>query len=154
MRRVRFGWQLVLALAALVAAGPSALAHPRDEATVEQLKTRLSSASPGEKPHLCVQIAERQLDEADKLYGAGEEQKAQQLLNDVEGFAELARDYAIQSRKYQKQSEIAVRGMTRKLADMLRTLPKDQQAPVEEVITRLERVRDDLLAAMFHKGAP
>jgi hypothetical protein len=122
------------------------------EPTVEELKARLSSAGAGDKPRICVQIAQRQLDETDKFYASADTDKAQPTLTDVVTFSELARDYAIQSRKYQKQSEIAVRGMTRKLTDLLHTLPKAEQAPVQDAIKRLQRVRDDLLSAMFPKG--
>jgi hypothetical protein len=130
-----------------------ASAAPSSEPTVEQLKARLSSASIGDRPHLCVQIAQKQLAETDKLYAANEIEKAQAALTDVVAFSELARDYAIQSHKYQKQTEIAVRSMTRKLTDLLHSLSHDDQAPVRDAMTRLQRVRDDLLAAMFPKGA-
>jgi uncharacterized membrane protein len=72
---------------------------------------------------------------------------------DVVAFSELARDYAIQSHKYQKQTEIAVRAMTRKLSELMHALGHDDQAPVRNAINRLDRVRDDLLMAMFPKGA-
>jgi ferredoxin-NADP reductase len=65
----------------------------------------------------------------------------------------LARDYSIQSHKYQKQTEIAVRVMTRKLTEVLHVLAHDDQAPVRDAINHLQRVRDDLLAVMFKKGA-
>ncbi len=123
------------------------------EQTVAQLKERLASASPGDRPRICIQIAQTQLAEADKLYAAGDFEKAQTALTDVAAYSELARDYAIQSRKYQKQSEIAVRGMTRKLNDIQHTLSVEDRTPLQDAITRLERVRDDLLAAIFPKGA-
>ena len=43
--------------------------------------------------------------------------------------------------------------MARKLNDMMHTLAHDDQEPLRQAIGRLQRVRDDLLAAMFHKGA-
>jgi len=43
--------------------------------------------------------------------------------------------------------------MTRKLTDLLHVLGRDDQGPVKEAISHLERVRDDLLAAMFPKGS-
>ena len=126
---------------------------PRDEPTVEELKSRIASASVGDRPHLCVQVAQKQLAEVDKLYGSGEMEKAQAPLTDVVAFSELARDYAIQSHKYQKQSEIAIRGMTRRLTDILHTLGREDQGAVKDAVNRLERIRDDLLATMFKKGA-
>ncbi len=43
--------------------------------------------------------------------------------------------------------------MTRKLNDLLHVVGREEQDPLKEAIKRLERVRDDLLLAMFPKGA-
>jgi hypothetical protein len=134
-------------------AGAAGSAAASGEPTLEELKARLSSTSIGDRPHLCLQIAQRQLAEADKLYATAEIEKGQAALTDVVAFSELARDYAIQSRKHQKQTEIAVRTMTRKLTELMHTLGRDDEAPVRDAIGRLQRVRDDLLMAMFPKGA-
>lgn len=123
------------------------------EQTVDELKARVTTASLGDRPHLCVQIAQRQLTETNKLYAAADDEKAQAALGDVVRYSELARDYAIQSHKYQKQTEIAVREMTRKLTELVHTLGQDDQAPVRDAVKHLELVRNDLLAAMFPKGA-
>jgi hypothetical protein len=122
------------------------------ELTIEELKARLSSTSIGDRPQLCLQIAERQLDAAANLYSAMESDKAQADMTDVVAFSELARDYAIQSHKHQKQTEIAVRKMTRKLNDLKHTVFREDQPSVQNAIDRLQRVRDDLLLAMFPKG--
>src|ERR1035441_8531267 len=140
-------------LFALLAATVLARGAPSSEPTVEELKARLSSTGIGDRPHLCVHIAQKQLAEADKLYGAAEVEKGEAALTDVVAFSELARDYSIQSHKYQKQTEIAARTMTRKLTELLHTLGHDEQAPVRDAISRLQRVRDDLLMAMFPKGS-
>jgi hypothetical protein len=122
------------------------------EATVDELKARVANTDVRDRPRLCVEIAELQIKTIDKLYAASDDAKAQAALTDVVAYSELARDYAIQSHKYQKQAEIAVRGMTRKLNDVMRTLPHADQAPLQDAILRLQRVRDDLLASMFPKG--
>lgn len=126
---------------------------PSNDLSVEQLKAKLLSTSVGDRPHLCVQIAQKQLAEADKEYAASDFEKGQAALTDVVAYSELARDYAIQSHKYQKQSEIAVRAMARKLTELMHSLGHDDQAPVQDALNRLQRVRDDLLLAMFPKGA-
>jgi hypothetical protein len=138
-------------LAALLA-GFLASPMAAKEQTLEELKARVSSASVGDRPQLCLQIAERQLDEADKLYTAFDSEKAQLALTDVVTFSELARDYSLQSHKHQKQTEITVRKMTRKLNDLKHIVSRDEQATVQNAIDRLQRVRDDLLFAMFPKG--
>lgn len=144
-------WGAVTLIAVLAAI--TAEAAPSKDLTVDQLKAKLSSTSTGDRPHLCVQIAQKQMEEADKEYAASDFEKGQAALGDVVAYSELARDYAIQSHKYQKQSEIAVRAMARKLTELMHSLGHDDQAPVQEALNRLQRVRDDLLMAMFPKGA-
>ncbi len=144
--------RLIVVAALLTLAAAAEAARPAQEVAVEDLKARASSASIGERPHLCVQIAERQLDAASKLYASADVEKAQSTLADVVSYSEQARDYAIQSRKYQKQTEIAVRAMARKLANIRHAVAHSDQEPLQAAIGRLERVRDDLLAAMFKKG--
>ena len=144
---------LAAAVLAALAASGTARALPGGEPTVEDLKARLASANAGDKPHLCVQIAQKQLAEADKEYVAAEVEKGQPALADVVTYSELARDYAIQSHKSEKQTEIAIRTMTRKLTAMLHLASHDDEAPLRDAIQRLEVARDDLLKAMFPKGA-
>lgn len=151
----RRAWRHICATFALSAwITAAAIGMPKEEPTLEQLKASVSTAKPGDKAKLCVQIAERQLDESDRLYAASNYEKAQAALMDVVTYAELARDYAIQSHKHEKQTEIAAREMTRKLNEILHSLGRDDQPPLEDAINRLERVRDDLQSAMFKKGAP
>jgi muramidase (phage lysozyme) len=142
---------LLLGMLGLLAVTATAVPIP-SEPTVDGLKARISSASAGEKPRLCVQVAQMRLKEADKLYAAGDLDNAQAALTDVVAYSELARDYSIQSHKYQKQSEIAVRHMTRKLTDLLHTLAQPEQGAIKDAVARLSRVSDDLLASMFSKG--
>lgn len=149
------GWAdhrgLWMALLLIIVLG-AGRAQARTEPTVEELKARVASANVGDKAKICTEIAEKQLNAAEKLYTADDLEKAQTSLGDVVSYSELARDYSIQSHKHQKQTEIAIRAMTRKLNDLLHVLGREEQGPVKEAITHLERVRDDLLAAMFPKG--
>jgi len=149
---LRLGHRFHLSVLIVVGAALAAYALPVADPGIEAMKARVSLASIGERPHLCVQIAEHQLAEADKFYTASDVDQAQTKLTDVVAYSELARDYSIQSHKYQKQTEIAVRVMTRKLTEVMHALGHDDQAPVQDAINRLQRVRDDLLASMFKKG--
>ena len=107
--------------------------------------------SVGDRPALCIQISERQLGDADRLYIAGDSEKARAALADVVAYSELARDYAIQSHKHEKQSEIAIRKMVRKLNDMNHAVSHEDQSQIQNTIDRLQKIRDDLLVAMFPK---
>jgi len=122
------------------------------EPTVEQLKERIANASIPNRPPLCIQLSEMQLDAAGRFYKLGDSEQAKAALTDVVAFSELARDYAIQSHKHEKQSEIAIRRMARRLEDLKHTVDHDDLAQIQATIDRLYRIRDDLLLAMFPKG--
>ena len=100
-----------------------------------------------------MQIAQREMAQADRLYAGAEDEKAMAALADVVTYSEQARDYSVQSHKHQKQAEIAVREMIRKLSELTHTLSQEEQPPIRAAITRLQKVRDDLLVSMFPKGA-
>jgi hypothetical protein len=151
----KLGASFRLGMLAVLVSGlvvPLVRAMTAGDPTVEELKAKLSSTAVGDKPHLCLQIAEKQLAEANKEYAGAEDEKGNASLTDVVAYSELARDYAIQSHKHEKQTEIAVRGMTRRLTEILHGLPHEQQSVVKDAIQRLNRIRDDLLMAMFPKG--
>ncbi len=147
----RSRWLIVAAIAVVFTTLLVPLASGNDPG-IDQLKERVKTAGVGDRPKLCVRIAERRMAETSKLYSAAQDDKAAAALTDVVAYSELARDYCIQSHKYQKQTEIAVREITRKLNELTHTLGQEEQAPVLDAINRLQRVRDDLLAAMFPKG--
>jgi len=140
------------ALLAVLAACFTSTAMAGKDPTIDELKARLDSTAMGDRPRLCLQIAERQLDAASKSFAAAESEQGKASLTDVPAFSELARDYAIQARKHEKQTEIAVRAMVRKLVDLKHTVTHDDQPAVQDAIDRLQRVRDDLLLAMFPHG--
>jgi hypothetical protein len=151
MKYLRFWRVAALGVAFSIVAFPSSVIG-REQPTLDELKARVPNASIADRPVLCIHIAERQLDDADRFYVAGDSGQAQAALADVVAFSELARDYSIQSHKHEKQSEIAIRKMARKLADMKHTVSHDDQEQVQTTVGRLQRIRDDLLAAMFPKG--
>jgi NH3-dependent NAD+ synthetase len=146
------GWQVATGLALLSTfVGLIAIGFAK-ELTIQELKDRVAGASGGERSALCIEIAERELDAADRLYAADDIDKAQASLVDVAAFSEQARDYAIQSHKREKQSEIAIRKMTRKLENLKHSVAREDQKTIQETIDHLQRVRDDLLTAMFPNG--
>lgn len=144
------GWtRAALLLALLGAAGTNALA--RTEPTVPELKARISSTNIKDRPHLCIDIAQKQLDATDKFYASSDFPNAENSLTDVVAYSELARDYAIQGHHYQKQAEIAMREMTRRLNNILHSLAEPDQGPVKTALGKLQTARDDLLSSMFKK---
>ena len=139
-----------LALTMLVLALASAGWAAKDEA-VEQLKARVESARPEDRPELCIRIAQQQLRNADKLYTDGEVEQARAAVDDIVTYSEKARDASLQTKKRLKNVEIDVRKMADKLRDIKRTLAFEDEPPVEQAVRRLEDVRTTLLQAMFAK---
>ncbi len=142
MRRLAFT-VLLLALASAYSAAK--------EETAAELKARLESARPEERPELCIRIARQQLRDADKLYSDGKIDQARDAVDDIVTYSEKARDAATQTKKHLKNVEIDVRKIAEKLRDIKRTLVLEDQPPVEQAIRRLEDVRTTLLKEMFAK---
>lgn len=150
MRRSRI-WVLAAGVMIFILAAPF-VSRADNQESVEELKARVARTNVGDRPPLCLHIAEKQVEAARKFYSSGESEKAQAALDDVITFAEMDRDSAIQSHKHEKQSEIAIRKMVRKLDDMKHTVSRDDQERLQRTIDRLQQFRDDLLAAMFPGG--
>jgi hypothetical protein len=150
MQRSRRLWVTFAGFVFCLLAACALCAHA--EPTVEELKKQLETTDVKSRPPLCIRISERQLEAAEKSYAEGDSDMAKADLSDVVAFAEQARDYAIQSHKHEKQAEIALRKAARRLADFKHSVSLEDQPPVQSAIERLERIRDDLLLAMFPKG--
>ncbi len=135
---------LCLFLLALAAANCAAL-----QETLAALKERVQKASPEECSRLCIEIAQRQLRNADKLYNEGHIEEARAAVGDIVSYSEKARDAAIQSRKRMKNVEIDARKMAERLRDIKRNLAFEDQAPVDQAVHRLEDIRTALLDEMF-----
>jgi len=119
--------------------------------TSDDLKSRLEKMPLSDRSELCIQIAQRQLRNADTLYSQGKVEQAAAAVADIVTYSEKARDAATQTGKRLKNIEIDVRKMSEKLRDVKRTLAFEDQPPVEQAIGRLEDVRTALLKAMFAK---
>ena len=125
-------------------------AAARDE-SVDELKARAKNALPQDRPGLCVQVAELQLHNADKLYRDGDVELGRAAVDDIVAYSEQARDSAIATKKRIKNVEIAVRKMAVRLRDIKRTLSVEEQPKVDQAVQRLEEVRTSLLKHMFSK---
>jgi polyhydroxyalkanoate synthesis regulator phasin len=122
------------------------------ETTIQELVARADAASPGDRPALYVEIAERQLKSADDFYNEGKVTEAQTAVQDVVTYSSKAHDAAIQSNKKLKHTELAVRQMARRMRDLKHTLNFEDQPPVQAAADRLQNLADDLLSHMFGKG--
>ncbi|HMK21509.1 MAG TPA: hypothetical protein VK466_04200 [Terriglobales bacterium] len=147
MARTIVGLAVLLAMASAMG-----LAFAK-ELTLEELKARAETAKPDERAKLCIEIAERQVEAADKLYTDVKIDQAQSAIHDVVSYSEKAVDAASQTGHKLKNTEIALRKMSHRLNDIKRTLAFENQAPVQNAVDVLEKLRTDVLSRMFGKGA-
>ena len=142
-------WGTLLTITAVVAIGYGF----SKELTLEQLKARLQTAKPDDRATLSAQVAERQVENADKLYTAGKSEEAATAIREVVSYSEQAQKAAEQSGKKLKNVEISVHRMARRLSEIKHSLPFDDQATVQEAVDRLDKIDSDLLNRMFGKNA-
>ena len=107
--------------------------------------------SAGRSPGLYLEIARRKAEAADKLYDAGNAEAGKAALQDVVTYSKKATDSSIETGKKLKNIEITLRKMAEKFRDVKRTVAFDDQAPIQQTVDELEKMRTDLLSAMFGK---
>ena len=139
----------VLLVAVSLAVLPRSLAF--SEESLEHLIARSEAAAAGDRPALYIRIARLQADSADKLYQDGNPEGGNKALSDVVSYSQKASDAAASTGKKLKDTEIALRKMAEKFRDVKHNLPFDDQAPVQQAIDSLEKMRTDLLSVMFGK---
>jgi hypothetical protein len=154
MMRFRVSVLVLLVGASLAAFFLTAVALPavagKDE-SLDQLIARAESARPEDRPALYLDIARQKAEAADKLYNAGDAEAGNSALHDVVTFSKKATAASIDTGKKLKNTEIALRKMTEKFGDIKRTVAFEDQAPIQQTIDELEKMRTDLLSAMFGK---
>ncbi|MBA3916191.1 MAG: hypothetical protein H0X25_20575 [Acidobacteriales bacterium] len=119
--------------------------------TLSQLVARAEAAKPQDSAALYLEAAQRQLTSADQLYIDGKVGQAEAAVADVVKFSTNAAQATMQSRKKLTGTEIAIRKMSQKLLAIRRTLSFEDQPAVQMAADQLEKLRTDLLSAMFQK---
>jgi hypothetical protein len=117
--------------------------------TLDQLKQRATAARPQDQPKLFLEVAERQIKAADDAYNQGNVDQGRAAVEDVAAYSEKAGAAAKNTHKHLKNTEIKIRDLAHKLDAMRRSLNFEDRQPVQAAIDRMEKVRTDLLAAMF-----
>jgi hypothetical protein len=122
----------------------------KDE-SLDELIARAESARPEDRPALYLEIARRKADAADGLYHTGNAEEGAAALHEVVTSSKKATDASIDTGKRLKNTEIGLRKMIEKFRDVKRTVAFEDQAPIQQTMDELEKMRTDLLSAMFGK---
>jgi hypothetical protein len=126
-----------------------AMAKDKPE-TIEQLQARAQAADKRKQIELYGELADRQIDAADRQYNSNVEQ-AKSLFLEAAHSAELASQAALDANHKLKQTEIKLRQLSHRMADLRRTWAFEDRAPVDPAIQRVETARNKLLDRMFQK---
>ena len=140
-----------LAAALLIPLVISAISAASNQPTVDELKARLQTVRPEDRGNIALEIAERQVIAADRLFKDGKPDEAQAAVKDVVTYSGQAGEAAGQSGHRIKNTEIALRKMAHRLADVKRSVAYDDQPAIQSAIDSLEKTRTDLLNKMFGK---
>jgi hypothetical protein len=143
--RPTFAVPVIILLAGVLAAA----AKPTEN--LDALKQRIEHASLADQAKLAVQVAREQLQHAGDLYKAGDNQNARLALEDVATYGVRAANASAESRKHMKYTEIAVRELSYRLAEIEKNVDFDEQAPIKSAIKRIDKAHTDLLFRMFAK---
>ena len=136
-----------LAVVAAVLLSVSLAAAQRE--SVEQLQERAERAKPSEQVKLYLDLADRQLREADQAFSIGEVERGNQLVDKITLACDKAVAAAHASNHHQKLAEIHMRNLERRLEAIRRNLSYDDRDVVAHAIERLEKARSQLLSDMF-----
>jgi hypothetical protein len=154
MMRIRVAMltiQVAVFLAAFACASVPLPAFAGTNESLDQLIARAESARPEDRPALYLEIARQKADAADKFYHDGNVEAGTATLREVVTFSKKATDASIETGKKLKNTEIALRKMVEKFRDVKRTVAFEDQAPIQQTLDELEKMRTDLLSAMFGK---
>jgi hypothetical protein len=117
--------------------------------TASELKARADSAHDGEQAKLCVEYAQRELEDANALFTDGQVDKAQAEIREVVEYARKAANAASSSGKHLKDTEIKLRKVQERLHDVGESLAFEDRPPLRAAVQEIEQIRADLLVRMW-----
>jgi len=134
---------VLLALLAVVA-------HPADKPqSVEELRSSAEAADGEHCTRVCVEAAKAITEEANQFFTDGKVQQGHADIKDAVRFAQKAAVASVQSRKKQKQTEIALRKLERRILDIMETLNFEDKPQLQQAADAIDKSRASILTAMF-----
>jgi hypothetical protein len=118
--------------------------------TLEQLKARADATTGEEKPVVCADVVQREIEAADKSFTDGEAEKGHAMVHDAVAYAEKARDASkgLPAKKM-KKIEIMLRQAENRMNALRRTLALEDQQDVQEAAEKIAKIRTEILDQMF-----
>ena len=127
------------------AAQATAPAKSQNVEELEKAKAKADRASAHDKCYDSVEVVRALVEVANDQFNAGDVEQAQQTVKEIVNYADQAREASQHSGHKLKQSEITLRKAQRRLDDIRRSLPFEDQATVEAALKQLEADRQEIL---------
>ena len=128
----------------------SLFALAKDPETTEQLKARAAAAEENKQPKLYLELAQRQLTDADQAYNTSADQ-AKAILDEAIQSAQKAAETSVKTGKDLKKVEIGLREIGKKLDNLSRSWALDDRPPIKDGMQKVDEARTTLLNRMFQK---
>jgi len=118
-------------------------------AQIEELKQKIAHDSEREICTHSADLVHVLVEQFDNQMNAGQLQPAQQTLNDIQTYADKARDAAKNSHHKLKQAEISLHKSARRLADIAQAVAIENRAAIEAAVKHIEAADDAILNQVF-----
>jgi hypothetical protein len=119
------------------------------QSSLDKTRERAEKASNSDCAKVCFEAARQLIEASNQLYSGGDAEGGLKLMNDAVGYAKRGTEASIQSRKNEKNAEIALRKMAKRMHDVGQSLALDDRAPVFKAEDSVNDLRDQMLAALF-----
>lgn len=137
LRKIAF--LLLISVAAVVA---------QDE-PLGKVQRLADTAQGGDCARYCLEASRQMADMSDRLYTDGKVDEAEQMMRQAGDYAERGTHCSIQSRKHEKDTEIALRKLSMRMSAISRTLASEDRPVVDAEMQRVDKLRFSVLSAMF-----
>ncbi len=141
--------QLVMVLAAVLALAQAKVTPEMLKADAERSRVAADATNGEACAEVCLDAAKKLTELSNQNFVDGQVEAAQANMKDAGRLAEKAGRASLETHKRQKQTEIGMRRLTKRMKDVVQTLNFEDRPAVEEVIKGIEAVRSDLLLSMF-----
>lgn len=115
----------------------------------EHRKAIADAADPKHCTEDCLKAADAFAELSNDYFTEGLVAPAQQAMVSAGDYAQRAAEASVQTRHRQKKTEIGLRKLVTRIADIQRTLAFEDRPPLDIVIKRIEKARTNLLVGMF-----
>jgi hypothetical protein len=119
------------------------------QSPVEKTREKAEKSSTSDCAKVCFEAARQLIEASNQLYNGGDAEGGLKLMNDAVRYAKRGTDSSIESRKNEKNAEIALRKMAKRMHEVGQSLALDDRPPVFKAEDSMNDLRDQMLSALF-----